>query len=140
VNTSGQADYIRELDTLSRLPLSIVDSLLESLSTATQGHIDRPCLSSLYELIHPLEASEMAGRPPYLICYTGTTLPQNVRGDLGRWRGAFINDPERRCHFPRAGTLSPLWVNGSDTSTKGTVIHPTDAVLEMWMAPGRPPF
>ncbi|MGL4352310.1 MAG: hypothetical protein ACRCT2_17460 [Plesiomonas shigelloides] len=109
----------------SRLALSVMAGVLESLSEATPARLGHTYLRRTHALVHPAGM----GADVY---YTWTTLPPDVRRDLLWWRAITQGPIVRHVRTFRSGTLVPNWGDGSGTGTGGTLGVP-DGPLQMWM-------
>lgn len=114
----------------SRLTLSVLAGVLESISEATPKRLGHTYLRRLHAVIHP----EGSGPEIY---YTRTTLTPHILRDLAWW-SAIVRAPiSRQVHSSRTGTLVPTWGDGSGTGTGGTLGLP-DGPLRMWMGTWTP--
>ena len=112
----------------SRLALSVVAGVLESLTEATPDKIGHTYLRAFHNDVHP-EGSG-TGAAPY---YGTSRVPEASRIGLRWWANALHSlSTGRQARTPRAGVLVPTWGDGSGTGTGGTA-HLPGLQLEMWM-------
>ena len=133
---------VKHRERVSRLGLSILTGILESLSEATPAHIGRAYLRKLYEIIHPEGWDE-----DDLVYFSYATLPDDAIQDLMWWRHALLSDTKQRCRLDKAGIMVPMFGDGSGTGTGGTVKYPKEVkpvltdenvTLEMWLGAWSP--
>ena len=124
--TLGQpGDYL-----FSRLGLSVVAGVLESLTEATPSRLGHTYLRALHSAIHPEGLVTN-------VYYTRTTLSPEIRADLQWWRHVLLADPGRAARTNRSATLIPTFGDGSGSGTGGTLGF-DDRGLEMWMGQWSP--
>lgn len=109
----------------SRLTLSVLAGVLESMAESTPKRLGHTYLRRLHELIHP------AGSGPD-IYYTFCLLSSRIQRDLTWWLALVQRPIHRQVRSRRSGVLVPTWGDGSGTGTGGTLGTP-DAPLRMWM-------
>ena len=116
----------------SRLGLSVMGGLLESMSEATPRRLGHTNLRRFHSLVHPPGLG--TGAAPY---YTRVALTQAVRNDLAWWDACLTSLVGRAARTKRSGTLIPSWGDGCGSGTEGTLGLP-DAPLQMWMGQWAP--
>ena len=116
----------------SRLGLSVMGGLLESMSEATPRRLGHTNLRRFHSLVHPPGLG--TGAAPY---YTRVALTQAVRNDLAWWDACLTSLVGRAARTKRSGTLIPSWGDGCGSGTGGTLGLP-DAPLQMWMGQWAP--
>lgn len=117
---------------ISRLVLSVVSGVLESLSEATPARLGHTYLRRVYNLVH--EPDQPLGRERY---YTKAAITQHVKDDLQWWKLILEHDLCRPARGHRAGTLIPTFGDGSGTGTGGTIEVP-GTEMSMWMGQWAP--
>jgi hypothetical protein len=119
---------------LSRLALSVVIGVLQSLVSATPSNVGQTMLSRLYNLLHNTEDQD-----PQRKFYIRVTLNPEARHDLDWWKLALSLHV---CHPVRpicADALRCTWGDGSGTGGGGTsedIGSPSyrpQGDMEMWM-------
>jgi hypothetical protein len=118
----------RQKDKISRLALSVVVGVLESLVEATPTHIGHTYLWSLQETLHPLGWDE-----DDLTYFSFAKLSDKDIHNLGLWQWLLQRNFGRRVRSSKAGTLVPSMGDGSGTGTGGTVQYLDAEPLDMWM-------
>jgi len=116
----------------SRLSLSVIAGVLESLVEATPRRLGRTYLRRLHSVVNP--GGLGTGATPF---YTKGHLDQETLRDLVWWRAILLSSVGRVAHTGKSATLVPTWGDGSGTGTGGTLGLP-DAPLEMWMGQWAP--
>jgi hypothetical protein len=86
----------------SRLSLSVVAGVLESLVEATPSRLGHTYLRRLHSLVHPEGAG--TGASPY---YTKTSLTESVLRDLTWWQSFLSTPGGRAARSARSATLMP---------------------------------
>ena len=124
--TLGQCEGYR----FSRLSLSVVAGVLESLTEATPSRLGHTYLRALHTVIHPAGQATNA-------YYSRTTLDSNIRSDLKWWRHVLMTDVGRTARTNRSATLVPTFGDGSGSGMGGTLGF-ADQGLEMWMGQWSP--
>jgi hypothetical protein len=116
----------------SRLALSVVNGILQSLVDATPARIGQTYLRPLHDLIS--EGNTVTD--PRNRFYTMTTFTKDAIDGL-RWWAAFLEQDNSRPVRPRrSGTIGCAWGDGSGTGTGGTTeILGADVphTMRMWM-------
>lgn len=110
----------------SRLALSVLAGVLESLSECTPQRIGHTHLRSLHSLVHP-EGVE-GGLEAYL---STTTVDDQILSDLEWWRVHLQEGGGRVVRAQASSALVPTFGDGSGTGTGGTIAIP-GAPLLMW--------
>ncbi len=110
----------------SRLALSVLAGVLESLAECTPQRIGHTYLRSLHSQVHPEGVA--GGLEAYL---SVTRLRDRTVTDLGWWRDHLREGEGRVVRARTAGALVPTFGDGSGTGTGGTILLP-DAPLTMW--------
>ena len=112
----------------SRLALSVVAGVLESLTEATPDKIGHTHLRAFHNDVHP-EGSGTGAAP-----YYGTSKVSDASRKGLRWWATALHSltTGRQARTSRAGVLVPTWGDGSGTGTGGTAQLP-GLQLEMWM-------
>jgi len=111
----------------SRLSLSVVAGVLESLVEVTPRRLGRTYLRRLHSIVNP--GGLGTGAAPF---YTKGSLDRETLKDLIWWRKILLSSVGRVARTGKSATLIPTWGDGSGTGTGGTLGIP-DAPLEMWM-------
>lgn len=112
----------------SRLALSVVSGVLESLAECTPRRLGHTHLRALHDLIH--SDREGTGLGPYLTC---ACLNQDSLDGLIWWEEHLRLGPGRMVRAIHASILVPTFGDGSGTGTGGT-FHLPFATLRMWKA------
>jgi hypothetical protein len=110
----------------SRLALSVLAGVLESLSDCTPRRLGHTHLRSLHELIHL--GSPGHGLDRYL---SGARLSPTVLQDLQWWDQHLVYGQGRYVRAQQASVLVPSFGDGSGTGTGGT-FHLPFHQLKMW--------
>lgn len=110
----------------SRLALSVLAGVLESLSECTPRRMGHTYLRGLHQLIHQDRTG--TGLEPYLSC---TVLPSRVLLDLQWWDLHLRQGKGRAVRSKRASILVPTFGDGSGTGTGGT-FHLPFHEIQMW--------
>ena len=115
---------------LSRLALSVVFGILQSLVDASPSSIGQTFLQESYKVLYPagvpdldlLADVDVGPADPRAIFYTSTRLSRQSWDDLIWWRQALSSDAMRRpIRYDKAAMLTPTWGDGSGTGTGGTI-------------------
>jgi hypothetical protein len=122
-------DYLhaRRQGKVSRLALSVMTGLLQSLVDASPSRMGQTFLRHAYDVMHA--PADEAGSPPlhpYHRLYSCTSISDVAWSDLLWWRTALQSDVSRPARYPGSGTLVTTWGDGSGTGAGGT-IHTTQA-------------
>ena len=112
----------------SRLGLAVAAGVLKSISEATPHQMGHTQLRPFHSLIHPPDSG--TGIDPY---YTSTCLTPDVYKCLSWWRKCLLIGKGRMVRPSKAGTLVPMFGDGSGTGTGGTISCPDQPRL-MWSA------
>jgi hypothetical protein len=135
-------DYMaaRRTGEVSRLALSVMTGLLQSLVDASPSRMGQTFLRHAYDVIHapPDDGAELLH--PHQRLYSCTLISDAAWADLMWWRAALMRDVSRPARFPGSATLVTTWGDGSGTGAGGT-LHTTDAdqptyrvgQVAMWM-------
>jgi hypothetical protein len=124
---------------LSRLTVSIMGGLLQSLVDSTPQRQGQTYLRSVYNELHGLD--DLYGRALF---HTAIHLTPAVIADLGWWKTLLHENPGNRSRTATFGTLVVTWGDGSGTGTGGTLervqIGQHDAIpeIETWMGAWAP--
>lgn len=110
----------------SRLALSVLAGVLESLAECTPQRVGHTHLRSLHSLIHP-EGGEV-GLEGYL---SYVQLRPEIVADLGWWRDHLQDSHGRVVRAQTSGALVPTFGDGSGTGTGGTISRP-GSPMTMW--------
>ena len=138
-------DYLghRRKDKISRLALSVMTGLLQSMVDASPSRMGQTFLRQAYDVMH--DPSETETLPFHQRLYSCTLLSKTAWDDLAWWRAALVSDVKRPARYPRSGTLVAAWGDGSGTGAGGT-LHTTEADkptfevgrAAMWLGQWRP--
>ena len=112
----------------SRLSLAVASGILESLSEATPRRYGHTVLPSFHSLVHPPNSG--TGLEPYL---SRTRFNTEVINGLLWWRQFLVKGGGCHVRPQQAGTLVPMYGDGSGTGTGGTISVPGSSPL-MWSA------
>ena len=110
--------FIKKLDKqgkLSRLSLSILGGLLQSLVEATPGRQGQTYLKNLYDNLH--HTTPLYGRALY---YTRVNLTSQTMQDLNWWEQSLISNVRNYSRTAHMENLSINWGDGSGTGMGGT--------------------
>jgi hypothetical protein len=124
---------------LSRLTVSVMNGLLQSLVDATPQRQGQTYLRESYNELHGL--GDLYGKALF---YTSICLSDLVIEDLSWWKGLLNSNPGNKSRTATFGTLVVTWGDGSGTGTGGTLeritIGQTDPIPEMetWMGAWAP--
>jgi hypothetical protein len=124
---------------LSRLTVSVMSGLLQSLVDGTPQRQGQTYLRAAYTELHGLD--ELYGKALF---YTKIHLSSSVLDDLQWWRDLLMTNPGNRSRSATFGTLVVTWGDGSGTGTGGTLerikIGQTDPIpaMETWMGAWSP--
>ena len=110
----------------SRLALSVLAGVLESLAECTPQRIGHTHLRALHSLVHP-EGVE-GGLEAYL---STTQVDEQILSDLLWWRDHLQEGKGRVVRAQASGALVPTFGDGSGTGTGGTITIPGAPPL-MW--------
>jgi len=116
----------------SRLALSVVAGVLESLVEATPKRLGHTYLRRLHSIVNP--GGLGTGASPF---YTRGCLDEPTMRDLKWWKRVLLSSVGRMARTGKSATLVPSWGDGSGTGTGGTLSLP-NAPLEMWMGQWTP--
>jgi hypothetical protein len=142
-------DYIgrRREGKISRLALSVMTGLLQSMVDASPSRMGQTFLRRAYDVMHdPPSADPNAAELPFhQRLYSCTLISQAAWEDLEWWRSALASDVRRPARYTRSGTLVSTWGDGSGTGAGGT-LHTTEAdqptfrvgPAAMWLGQWRP--
>ena len=127
-------DFVIKTNTqgrLSRLTVSVLGGLLQSLVDATPARIGQTYLRGLYNDVH--YTCSLTGKDLY---YTSIQLNASTVADLGWWQEFLQLNPGNPSRSGAAGHLTVNWGDGSGTGTGGTSETFEDFKLlpmETWM-------
>lgn len=110
----------------SRLALSVLAGVLESLAECTPQRIGHTHLRTLYSLVHPDGVA--GGLEAYL---STTSVDRETLSDLSWWRNHLQEGGGRVVRAQASGALVPTFGDGSGTGTGGTISIPGAPPL-MW--------
>jgi hypothetical protein len=130
----AMTDYaIRNGKRLSRLALTVVIDVLESLDEATQSRIGHTYLKSLQSTLHPKD-----WRGEDLPYYSFSTLNSDNLRDLAMWKWLLIRNDGRSARGHKSECLIPSFGDGSGTGTGSTVQYNEMDPFEMWLGTWSP--
>ena len=112
----------------SRLSLAVAAGVLESIAEATPHRMGHTHLRPLHTLVHPPGSG--TGITPYC---TVTCLTPQVYDCLTWWKQCLLLGQGRVVRPSKAGTLVPMFGDGSGTGTGGTISGEGQVRL-MWSA------
>jgi hypothetical protein len=124
---------------LSRLTVSVLSGLLQSLVDGTPQRQGQTYVRDVYHELHGL--TDLYGKALF---YTQVRLSQHVIDDLGWWKELLLVNPGNKSRTATFGTLVVTWGDGSGTGTGGTLervkIGKTDPLptVETWMGAWSP--
>ena len=130
--------YIKQLDLegkLSRLSLSILSGLLQSLVEATPSNLGQTHLRSLYDNIH--HTSPLMGRNLY---YSLVKLEDLSLVAIEWWEHFLKNEVWNTSRAGKMTHLSVNWGDGSGTGAGGTIeqVDPAGSVIQSFMGVWKP--
>jgi hypothetical protein len=140
-------DYLgrRRDGKISRLALSVMTGLLQSMVDASPSRMGQTFLRHAYDIMHAPADLNDAELPLHQRLYSCTMISQAAWEDLEWWRSALASDVRRPARYTRSGTLISTWGDGSGTGAGGT-LHTTEAdqptfhvgQAAMWLGQWRP--
>jgi hypothetical protein len=116
-------------NSLSRLCLSVIKGVLESVVDATPSRTGHTHLRSMEIILHPPGWEEA-----YLPYYSFTSLSDKSAKDLLWWRSCLTANHGRQSRAAHAEILIPSFGDGSGTGTGGTVQYYVSHPMERWKA------
>jgi hypothetical protein len=147
--TLAVLDYVlsKPGQALSRLALSVVFGVLQSLVDATPSSIGQTFLQESYKILYPSgqpyegqildPGEEEVPYDPRAIFYTTVKLSRQSWDDLLWWQRSLAeNELNRPIRYNKAAMLSPTWGDGSGTGTGGTIqvaMGPTQQWQGQWL-------
>jgi hypothetical protein len=140
-------DYmeVRRHGQVSRLALSVMTGLLQSLVDASPSRMGQTFHRHAYDVMHTVKDDGTELLHPHHRLYSCTLISDVAWSDLAWWRNALANDVNRPARFPGSATLVTTWGDGSGTCNGGT-LHTTETdkpsfivgKAAMWMGQWRP--
>ena len=121
-------DYMagRRPGVVSRLALSVMTGLLQSLVDASPSRMGQTFLHQAYDVMHTTDDNGTSTLHPHHRLYSCTKISDAAWDDLLWWRAALLSGVSRPARYPGSGTLVTTWGDGSGTGAGGT-IHTTEA-------------
>jgi hypothetical protein len=111
---------------ISRLALSVMTGLLQSLVEASPSRMGQTFLRHAYNVMHSTVDDGTDLLHPHQRLYSCTLLSDAAWADLLWWRAALAHDVSRPARFLGSATLVTTWGDGSGTGNGGT-LHTTEA-------------
>jgi hypothetical protein len=131
-------DYIRARsgEEMSRLSLSVVYGVLQSLVDATPSRLGQTFLRRAYNALYDGVPPD---QPLEHFHYSMVRLSAAAWKDLDWWHHVLKTGLRRPVRYEHAATLAPTWGDGSGTGTGGTThLHGSSDSPAMWMGQWAP--